>query len=288
MLKRSLLAILSAIAVLIPLASAEAQRGRDDWRPDSRTDWELLGKAEIGTRLERDVIDVGRREGRFSAIGFTVLDSDVRIEDLRIVYVSGEVDELRVRDFFKAGTRSRPIDLSGRGSFIQRIEVTYRAPGPVRIEFYGERRREPVWAELGCKSVGFLETNDMIRVGRREGAFSAVKLQVSDAKLRLQRLRIVFGDGSSQTYDVRSVIPAGAETHPLDLDGRRRIIERIELDYLPSISLKRPSRVCVLAMEGRRGPGGRDEWGGGRDGRGGGPGGWGGGPGRDGPPDRRY
>ncbi len=274
MSKRLLLAIASAIALLIPLASAEAQRGRDDWRPENRTDWDFLGKAEIGTRLERDVIEVGRREGRFSAIGFTVAGSDVRIEDLRIVYVGGEVDELRVRDFFKAGTRSRPIDLPGRGSFIQRIEVTYRAPGPVRIEFYGERRREPVWAELGCKSVGFLETNDVIRVGRREGAFSAIKLQVSDAKLRLQRLRVVFGDGSSQTYDVRSVIPAGAETHPLDLDGRRRIIERIELDYLPSISLKRPSRVCVLAIEGRGGPGGPG-------------GGWGGGPGRDGPPGRR-
>ncbi len=274
MSKRTLLAVLSAIALLIPLASAEAQRGRDDWRPDNRTDWELLGKAEIGVRLQQDVIEVGRREGRFSSVGFTVNGGDVRIENLKIVYVGGEVDDVPVRDFFKAGTRSRPIDLPGRGSFIQRIEVTYRAPGPVRIEFYGEKRREPTWAELGCKSVGFLETNDVIRVGRREGAFSAVKLTVSDSKLRLQRLRIVFADGSAQTYDVRSVIPAGAETRALDLDGRRRIIERIELDYLPSISLKRPSRVCVLAIEGRGGPGGPG-------------GGWGGGPGRDGPPGRR-
>lgn len=293
MSRRALLAIVSTIALLMPLASAQAQRSRDDWRPDRRTEWELLGKAEIGTRLERDVIEVGRREGRFSSIGFTVTDGDVWIEDLRIVYAGGEAEELRVHDFLKAGTRSRPIDLSGRGNFIQRIEVTYRASGPVEIEFYGEKRREPTWAELGCKSVGFLETRDVIRVGRREGAFSAIKLQVSDSKLRLQRLRVVFGDGGSQTYDVRSVIPAGAETHPLDLDGRRRIIERIELDYLPSISLKRPSTVCVLAIEGRRGPGG-PPWGGG-PGRGDGHGhgrddgsSWGGGSGRgDGPSGRR-
>jgi hypothetical protein len=279
MSKRGLFAIASAVALFASIASAGAQapRGRDDWRPDNRTDWESLGAAEIGTRLERDVIEVGRREGRFRSLGFTVTGSDVRIEDLRIIYVGGEVDELRVRDFFKAGTRSRPIDLPGRGQFIQRIEVTYRAPGPVRIEFFGEKRREAQWQQLGCQRVAFLEDNDVIRVGRREGAFRALKLTVADAKLRLDRMRVVFGNGESQTFDVRSVIPEGAETRPLDLDGRRRTIDRIELKYVPSLSLKslkKGAQVCVLALEGDGGP----DWRGGpgRDG-----------PGRDGPPGRR-
>lgn len=268
MSSRALLAIASAVAFLLSLTSAGAQspRGRDDWRPDNRTDWELLGSAEIGTRLERDVIEVGRREGRFSSLGFTVKGNDVRIEDLRIVYVGGEVDELKVREFFKDGTRSRPIDLPGRGQFIQRIEVTYRSPGAVRIEFYGEKRREAHWQELGCQRVGFLEDNDVIRVGRREGAFRALKLTVRDAKLRLDRMRVVFGDGSAQIFDVRSTIPEGAETRPLDLDGRRRVIERIELKYVPSISLKtlkKGPQVCVLALEGGGGPGGPG-WGPGR------------------------
>jgi hypothetical protein len=272
MSRRALLA-LAAIAILVPLSAAEAQRGRDDWRPDNRTEWESLGSAEIGTRLERDVIDVGRREGRFKSLGFTVSGSDVRIEDLRVIYVGGEVDELRVREVLKAGTRSRPIDLPGRGQFIQRIEVSYRSQGPVKIEFFGEKRREARWEELGCQRVGFLDNKDTIRVGKREGAFRAIKLQVNDSTLRLMRLRVVFGDREVQNFDVRSAIPAGAETRPLDLDGRRRIIERIDLEYLPSISLKRGAQVCVLALEG--------------DGRGGpgfgpGPGqGWRDGPGRD-------
>lgn len=253
---RAWLAIASAVAFfVVPLAGAEAQRGRDDWRPDNRADWELLGTAEIGTRIERDVIQVGRHEGRFSSIGFTVDGSDVRIEDLKVVYGGGEADELRVREVIKAGTRSRPIDLPGRGQFIQRIEIAYRSQGAVKIAFYGEKRREPraQWERLGCKSVGFLDSKDVIRVGRREGAFRAIKLQVSDTKLRLQRLRVVFGDGAAQTLDVRSVIPAGSETQAIDLDGRRRVIDRIELDYLPSISLKKSSVVCVLALEGGRG-----------------------------------
>jgi hypothetical protein len=258
MSKRFLLAIASALAILMPLASAEAQRGRDDWRPDNRTDWELLGTAQIGTRLERDVIEVGRREGRFQSLGFTVSGGDARIEDLKIIYGGGESEELRVREIFKSGTRSRPIDLGRGGSYIQRIEITYRAFGPVKIEFYGEKRRAPEWAQLGCQRVGFLETKDVLRVGRREGAFRALKLQVSDGTLRLNRMRVVFSDRSSQVLDVRAAIPKGTETRAIDLDGRRRVIERIELDYLPSLNLKKGPEVCVLALEagGPGGPGG--------------------------------
>jgi hypothetical protein len=255
MTKRILFAIASAVAFLVSFSTAQAQRGPDAWRPDNRGDWDLLGSAQIGTRVERDVIDVGRREGRFSSIGFTVTGSDVRIEDLRIVYGSGESEQLQIREFYKDGTRSRPIDLQGRGNFIQRIEVAYRAPGPVKIDFYGERRRpEARWDQLGCQRVGFLETRDVIRVGRREGAFKALKLQVSDAPLRLNKMRVVFGNGPPQTLDVRSIIPPGTQTRPLDLDGSRRTIDRIELEYIPSIALKKGANVCVLATEGS-GPG---------------------------------
>lgn len=264
MFHRSFLAIAAAIACLLPLASAEAQRSRDDWRPDNRNDWELLGSAEIGTRLERDVIQVGRREGVFSSVGFTVTGSDVRIEDLTIVYAGGASDQLQVREVLKAGTRSRPIDLPGRGKVIERIEITYRAPGPVKIDFYGEKIRQAKWEQLGCQRVGFLDTKDSIRVGRREGAFRAIKLQVSDSPLRLSKLRVIFGDRDVQVFDVRAAIPAGAETRALDLDGRRRVIERIDLEYLPTISLKRGAQVCVLAIEG--GPGGPGFGGPGRDG----------------------
>jgi hypothetical protein len=53
---------------------------------------------------------------------------------------------------------------------------------------------------------------------------------------------------------VRSIIPPGTQTRPLDLDGSRRTIDRIELEYIPSIALKKGANVCVLATEGS-GPG---------------------------------
>lgn len=257
MKRHSFFAFAAAIAVLISHTSADAQRNRD-WRPDNRQDWESLGTAQIGTRVERDVIDVGRKEGRFESIGFTVSGGDARIEELKIVYGNGQSEELKVREVFKSGTRSRVIDIAGRrGAVIRRIEIAYRAFGPVKIEFFGEKAGRggggASWVELGCHRVGFLESNDVIRVGKREGAFRALKLTVSDATLRLDRLRVVFGDRSTQSFDVRSAIPAGSETRSLDLDGRRRVIERIELEYKPTLRLKQGPRVCVFAQEGRGG-----------------------------------
>ncbi|MFN0219476.1 MAG: hypothetical protein ACKVP4_11760 [Hyphomicrobium sp.] len=236
-------------------AAMAQQRTRDDWRPDRRGDWESLGAAEIGTRLERDVIPVSSGEGPFRAIGFTVNGNDVRIEDVKVIYRNGETQDLRVREAFRNGSRSRPIDLYGRGRRIDRIEVLYRSQGPVKIEFYGERGRgggdqESRWEDLGCQRVGFLDDNDVIRVGRREGRFRALKLRVADEKLRLVSMKVVFENGGSQAFNVGTVIPAGAETYPVDLDGRNRAIDRIELKYLPQISLKRGASVCVLGFEG--------------------------------------
>ncbi len=253
--KRMLLAIAVVVTSLMPLTGgAQAQRRWQDWKPDNRSEWDLLGTARVGTRIERDVIDVGRSEGRFNAIGFTVTGGDAHVEELKIYYGGGQSDVLRVGEVFKDGSRSRPIDLPGRATFIQRIEVAYRALGPVKIDFYGEKRREARWDVLGCQRVGFLDSKDTIRVGRREGAFRSIKLQVNDATLRLNKVRVTFGDRSTQTFDVRAAIPKGTETRPLDLDGRRRVIERIDLEYLPSLNLKQGPQVCVLATEGR-GPG---------------------------------
>ena len=42
-----------------------------------------------------------------------------------------------MRQFFRAGTSSRVIDLIGRQRAIRQIIVTYVPSGPARIQFYG-------------------------------------------------------------------------------------------------------------------------------------------------------
>lgn len=95
--------------------------------------WEQLGCVEVGRRADFDVIQVGRREGRFRAIMLTVSGNDVHIEDLRVIYANGQPDQIAVRAEMREGSRSQPLDLRGRERAIQRIEIVsqrgYRGHG---------------------------------------------------------------------------------------------------------------------------------------------------------------
>ena len=88
--------------------------------------------------------------------------------------------------------------------------MLYRSQGPVKIEFYGERGRgggdqESRWEELGCQRVGFLDDNDVIRVGRREGRFRALKLRVADEKLRLVSMKVVGGAMAATQANIAAI-----------------------------------------------------------------------------------
>ncbi len=104
---------------------------------------ELLGSQKIGFSVDRDVVRVGRREGRFSRIALRALDNDIEILDMKVYYGrGGPPDELRDRIVLRVGERSSPIDLRGREPrSIDRIEFVYRARpnfrGGATLEIYG-------------------------------------------------------------------------------------------------------------------------------------------------------
>ena len=102
------------------------------------------------------------------------------------------------------------------------------------------------WEELGCSKAGFLPDKDTIRVGRREGRFSAIQLRVSGNKVHILNLRVVYERGPPDDIDVRAEIREGGETRPLDLRGERRSIDRVELVYVAQPSFKGSAKVCVF------------------------------------------
>ncbi len=147
-----------ALAVLVTVASAEAfeakstgtdtlvqdvqfnrnrdrdrNRGDDNDRveerfKDNEGEWVLLGRRKVGFLVDRDVIEVGQKEGRFDRLLLSVKRNDIEILDIRVVYANGQSDELRVREFIREGGRTRPIELrGGDGRFIRQVEVTYRS-----------------------------------------------------------------------------------------------------------------------------------------------------------------
>ena len=105
---------------------------------------ELLGSQKIGFATDRDVLRVGRREGRFSRVALRALDNDIEIMDMKIFYGGrkGPPDDVKFRGILRAGQRTQPIDLRGKEArVIERIEFVYRARpnfrGAATLEVYG-------------------------------------------------------------------------------------------------------------------------------------------------------
>ena len=103
------------------------------------------------------------------------------------------------------------------------------------------------WERLGCQKVGFLADKDVIRVGRGEGRFKSIRLQVSGNKVYMNDLKVVYSNGEPDDIPVRSEIRAGGQTRPLDLRGERRAIKAIEMKYRSQPSFKGQATVCVDA-----------------------------------------
>ncbi len=234
-------------------------RGRGPDR--GREQWELLGEQSVGFGVDRDVIRVGRREGRFSALALEVRDNDVEILDLNVFFNRGPPQSLRVREFIRAGGRTRPIQFAWGDRSIDRIEITYRARpsfrGRAKVAVFGLQDAGPPpppppsarWEELGCGKVGIKPDRDTIRVGRREGRFSAIKLTVRGSKIEIKDHTVVYERGPPDQLQVRKKIGDGEETPPLDLRGERRAIDRVDLTYRVTLGLnliKGPATVCVL------------------------------------------
>jgi hypothetical protein len=102
------------------------------------------------------------------------------------------------------------------------------------------------WEQLGCQKVGFLVDKDIIKVGRREGKFTAIRLKVSDNKVHMMDLKVIYANGAPDDIPVREEIRAGGHTRALDLKGERgRAIQQIEMVYRSQPSFKGQATVCV-------------------------------------------
>ncbi|MGH7635980.1 MAG: hypothetical protein ACRENC_19810, partial [Gemmatimonadaceae bacterium] len=78
------------------------------------------------------------------------------------------------------------------------------------------------WELLGQQKVGFGVDHDTIRVGRHEGRFAKIALEVRDSDVEILSLKVFFVHGPPQDVPVRQFIRKGQRTRPLDLIGDDR------------------------------------------------------------------
>jgi hypothetical protein len=113
----------------------------------------------------------------------------------------------------------------------------------------GERRDRGEWVELGCKEVSFRVDRDVLPVGRQEGRFYAIRLYARGGAVEMLNLRVIYANGDPDNIAVRHVLDRGERTRPLDLRGRARSIQRIDMVYraLPNRRDREPT-VCVEGL----------------------------------------
>ena len=208
----------------------------------------LFGAQYVGFGVDRDVIRVGNEIGKFDRIRLRVLDNDIHINELKVVYANGETDTLAVNADIPKNSRTNWIDLKG-DRFIKEIQMVYKSKpsfrGQARIEVFGQyadgwlgpqgegRKYNQGWVLLGAQTAGFVGFDkDVIPVGKNEGGFRKIRVTVRDRAITLNEVNVIFTDGSQEVIPVRTRVDAGGTYGPVDLKGEKRIaIDRIEAKY---------------------------------------------------------
>jgi hypothetical protein len=96
--------------------------------------WTLLGENSVRFRGEREVLRLSNdeqwyRTRSFDKLHFRVSDGDVDMREIRIGYINGHTETIRVARNLRRDT-DLTVDLPGQRSYLRQIEMTYRArPG---------------------------------------------------------------------------------------------------------------------------------------------------------------
>lgn len=88
-------------------------------------EWVQLGCRDVDLNVDRDVVEVSRRDGRFTAIRLRAIGNAVQMIDLKVLYGNGEPDDIRVRGRIPQGGSTGPLDLRGHDRSIDRIQMVY-------------------------------------------------------------------------------------------------------------------------------------------------------------------
>jgi hypothetical protein len=234
----------SAVLAAASVAYAQPQVQARPQAAFDATGWTLLGTQEVAGRRDRDTIMVGKREGKFDKLALVVMDSDVELKDLTVVFANGEKwSPGGLKHTFREGQRSRAIDLPGNDRMIQKIELTYAntpGGGRAKVSVYAKNTRaRPAgtkpdmtgWTLLGGQAVGGRKDRDTFNVGKYEGKFDQVQMNVLDSDLEVLDMTIVFSNGERWQPKVKHSFKEGQRSRAIDLPGEGRVISKIELTY---------------------------------------------------------
>src|SRR5437773_8765474 len=221
--------------------------------------WEPLGSRRVSFAVDRDVIDVGAREGTFDAIRIEVNGGSLEMYNIRLTFGNGDTWSPNTRVLFRQGSWSRVIDLPGPARVIGKIEFWYRSRlrrGQATVRVFGRAAGaapapvapspiqptapapSPVpnppptgdWDHIGMRAVDFRVDHDVI-AATGDGAFRAIRIDVEGGDLEMFDVKLTFGNGETFSPATRLYFREGTRSRMIDLPGDARIIRRIDFFY---------------------------------------------------------
>ena len=113
----SILKSLIVFLTLISLNTSEvsAQKGN----------WEKLGSRKVNFTLDKDVIQLGAKEGAFSKLMIKVTGGAINMHKMVVQYGNGGKEEIPLKHSFSKGRNSRMIDLKGKLRLIKKVTFWY-------------------------------------------------------------------------------------------------------------------------------------------------------------------
>jgi len=221
--------------------------------------WEPLGSRRVSFAVDRDVIDVGAREGTFEAIRIEVEGGSLEMYNVRLTFGNGDTWSPNTRVLFRQGSWSRLIDLPGPARVIRKIEFWYRSRlrrGQATVRVFGRTAAGPTfgqtpvpapptppnpssnplpgpasdWDHIGMRPVDFRVDHDVI-VSAGDGAFRAIRIEVEGGDLEMFDVKLTFGNGETFSPATRLYFREGTRSRVIDLPGAARIIRRIDFFY---------------------------------------------------------
>jgi hypothetical protein len=105
------------------------------------TGWRLMGETSVAGQFEREIIHVGKSQGRTTRVGLVVTESSLEVGDVVLRFGNGQLLSPGLRHSFADGSRSRAIDLPGHVRFIQSVELVRGSVPPgtrAHVELWGQ------------------------------------------------------------------------------------------------------------------------------------------------------
>jgi len=105
------------------------------------TGWRLMGDGRVSGQFERQIIRIGKVEGRFARVMLVITDNSLEVGDVVIQFGNGQRWSPGLRHSFADGSRSRAIDLPGQVRFIRGVELVHgavSAGGRAHVEIWGQ------------------------------------------------------------------------------------------------------------------------------------------------------